>query len=274
MASGALAYVERYGQADGMPVIYLHGAPGSPAEAELIAAAAAAQGIELWAIDRARLAPAAQGADYLAALAGLVAELSGGKRLPMIGFSIGAALALRVAARLKKEAGPLLLFSAAGPLDIPGAFEGMGAGAGVFRSARANGAGFALTVRGQAAMARFAPRLLRHLLFAGADASDQAFAATPEGRAILARIFASAWRGGGRAYRRDLVAYVEPWSHELSDITSPVSLWHGSADTWAPVAMARGLAERLPHAQLHVGGKGHYTTLIGEAATALAVTLR
>lgn len=259
-----------FGPRDGTPALYFHGAPGAPVEAELIAGVAEQQGVALCAVSRADIPFGGGSADYLDRLAEVVARLDGGRRLPILGFSIGAALALRVAARLKADAGPLLLLSAAGPLDVPGAFDGMGAGARVFRSAQAGGAGFAMTVAAQALLARRAPGLLRRMLFAGAASSDRALAASPDGQALLARIYAGAWAGGGHAYRRDLTAYVEPWAADLDAVTAPVELWHGTDDNWAPVAMARGIARRLPAARLHEAEGGHYATLIAQAPRALA----
>jgi pimeloyl-ACP methyl ester carboxylesterase len=271
--AAAETVIERFGTRGSTPVLYLHGVPGAAVEAQLIASAAAARNIELWAVNRAHLAPETTSAAIVDRLANAVLELGCGQRLPILGFSIGAALALRVASRLGADAGPLFLLSAAGPLDRPGAFDGMGAGARVFRSAQRNGAGFRLTVAGQAFLAAHAPGLLARLLFAGADASDRSFAGTAEGQAALKRILAGAWADGGRSYRRDLAAYVEPWSHELCRITSRVELWHGAGDTWAPPDMARGLAQDLPDARLHKAAGGHYTTLIGRAPEALTAAM-
>jgi len=266
-------FIKRFGRIGGVPVLYFHGSPGAALEAELIAPAAIRHGVELWAIDRALLAGTAGSDDHVGRLAELVSHLQGGSGLPMLGFSIGAALALRVAARLGKQAGPLFLLSAGGPLDRPGALDGMGAGARVFKAAQADGAGFALTIGLQARMARHFPAMLQRLLFAGADDADRAFAATPAGRALLTGSLAKAWDGNARGYRADLMAYVAPWSDELRAISSPVRLWHGSRDTWAPIAMGRDIVERLANGTLHMGPDGHYTTLINNAPAALAAAL-
>lgn len=261
--------IRRFGRVGGVPLLYFHGSPGAALEAELIATAASRHGVELWAIDRAKLAITGRSDDYLSRLAKLVSHLQAGRLLPIVGFSIGAALALRVAARLGRDAGPLFLLSAGGPLDLPGAFDGMGAGARMFKLAQANGSGFALAVAVQAVLARRAPALLQRLLFAGASLSDGAFAASVAGRAQLTQILAQAWAGDAQAYRQDVLAYVAPWSAELDAVRVPVSLWHGSEDNWAPIAMAHALAERLGSVDLHIGSEGHYTSLITQAPAAL-----
>jgi pimeloyl-ACP methyl ester carboxylesterase len=263
--------VEAFGRAGGTPVVYLHGTPGAAGEASLLADAASVAGVELLALRRRDVAPDASGPAYLDALAAAVRDLSGGAPAALLGFSIGGALAVRVAARLGAAAGPVLLISAGGPLDRAGAFDGMGGGAAVFRAARANGCGFRLTVAAQARLARHAPSLLRALLFAGADPGDRALSRRPGMRAVLDRAFADAWAGGGGGYARDLLAYVEPWSAELGEVRAPVPLWHGAADRWAPIAMARDLATRLPGARLTELGGGHYATLLAAAPAALQI---
>lgn len=268
--SGSGSFIQRFGKPGGRPVVYLHGAPGAPAEAAIIGSAAVDAGVELWAVARAQVAPDRQGEAYLVCLAELIRDLGAGDRLPLLAFSIGAAIALRVAARLGEEAGPLFLVSAAGPLDVPDVFEGMGAGARVFRSAQTDGLGFALTIRMQTLMSRHLPGLLRSLLFAGTDSCDRAFAATPEGRKLLGCVYAQAWAHGGASYRRDLLAYVESWSPELARVRAPVELWHGRADQWAPVGMAGSLAGALPSARLNLCDAGHYTTLLAAAPAAMS----
>lgn len=270
MAGQHHSCVELYGRPGGRPVVYLHGVPGAALEARLIEAAAHAQDIELWAIDRRRVASGLDGDAYLSALSELVLGLGGHRRIPLLGFSIGAAFALRIASRLGGDAGPLLLMSAAGPLDVPDAFDGMGGGARVFRLARKNGAAFDRLVSFQALLARRAPNLLRRLLFAGADASDRRFAEALQGD-LLSDVFGEALANRGAGYRRDLLTYVSDWSRELARVTARVEIWHGGADLWAPVGMAHAIAERLVvRPRLHLGTEGHYTTLVTHAPAALA----
>jgi pimeloyl-ACP methyl ester carboxylesterase len=267
MAQRQTDCVQTFGDPRGRPVIYFHGTPGSPAEAELIASAASEAGVRLLAVDRAQIAPHAAGEDYLMALKATVVGACGGERVPILGFSIGAALALRVASRMGGRTGPLLLFSTAGPLDLPGAFEGMGGGARIFRAAQAGGRMFDIAVAGQSLLAARAPDVLRRMLFAGAEASDEAFAASPGGRALLKGVLRQSLGHATAGYRRDVLTYVEAWSGELERVEGPVSLWHGARDTWAPLAMAHTVAKRCG-ASLSVLEAGHYTTLIAGAAEA------
>ena len=110
-------------------------------------------------------------------------------------------------------------------------------------------------------------RLLRHspdhflaLLFRNAPASEHALLASPPHRSAILQALRDSLPTP--AYRSALQAYVKPWSHFLERVRCPVTLHHGSADTWAPPAMSEALAARLPDATLVTHpGLGHYATL-------------
>jgi len=81
-------------------------------------------------------------------------------------------------------------------------------------------------------------------------------AATPEARHVGLRIefeaVADALRQGTRGAVQELAVSRPPWPFPLSEIKTPVHLWHGARDTNGPIAIARRLARELPHASLHV----------------------
>ena len=51
---------------------------------------------------------------------------------------------------------------------------------------------------------------------------------------------------------QELALIQRPWPFSLSEVKTPVHLWHGALDTNAPIAIARRLARELPDATLHV----------------------
>ena len=51
---------------------------------------------------------------------------------------------------------------------------------------------------------------------------------------------------------QELALIRPPWPFPLSEVTTPVHLWHGALDTNVPIASARRLASDLPNATLHV----------------------
>ena len=81
-------------------------------------------------------------------------------------------------------------------------------------------------------------------------------AAAPEAKHAGLRIefeaVADALRQGTRGAVQELALSRPPWPFPLSEIKTPVHLWHGARDTNAPIAIARRLARELPAATLHV----------------------
>jgi len=81
-------------------------------------------------------------------------------------------------------------------------------------------------------------------------------AAAPEAKHAGLRIefeaVADALRQGTRGAVQELALSRPPWPFPLSEIKTPVHLWHGARDTNAPIAIARRLARELPDATLHV----------------------
>jgi pimeloyl-ACP methyl ester carboxylesterase len=69
---------------------------------------------------------------------------------------------------------------------------------------------------------------------------------------------ADALRQGTRATVQELALLRRPWAFALSEVKTPVHLWHGMLDRNAPIAHARRLARELPSATLHIGdSSGH-----------------
>ncbi len=68
----------------------------------------------------------------------------------------------------------------------------------------------------------------------------------------------------------DLIASVNRWGFELSEIAVPISIWHGDQDRIVPPSHARWLAAHIPGADLHLlEGEGH----ISPVATPLPTIL-
>lgn len=223
-----------------MTPFYLHGLPGGPEELSLAGSPNA-----LPCLDRS-------GGDDA-----IVARLAGAGPLHLIGFSLGAALALRLAARL--PVAQLTLISPAAPLTLGNFLPDM-AGAPVFRAARRPWLLRALTAL-QAAGFQNAPARSLQALFHNAPAADLALLSAENQRLLL-----TAYRrcvGQDRAkYLAELIRYVQPWDDVLPRISAPVTLWYGADDTWSPPAMAQALARALPQTRLHLLPQmGHYSTL-------------
>ena len=88
------------GDPAGPLTIYFHGAPGAPSELAIFEAPARACGLKLMCWDRFALDAALTGPAYFAALAAAVRAVAGAQQVNLIGFSIGAFIALRISQML------------------------------------------------------------------------------------------------------------------------------------------------------------------------------
>jgi pimeloyl-ACP methyl ester carboxylesterase len=87
-------------------------------------------------------------------------------------------------------------------------------------------------------------------------------AATPESAHAALRVeyeaVTDALWPGTRAAAQETAITKRPWPFPLSEVKTPVHLWHGELDRNAPIAFARRLAAELPDATLHVSdSSGH-----------------
>lgn len=236
--------------------IYFHGIPGSADELRL----AGVDPAHFLAPNRGLIAIGKSGAEYFDALAENVGNL--GPTLHLVGFSLGAAAALQVAARLAGQVVKIDLIAAAAPPEL-GDFLHLAAGGAVFRMAANRPKRFAALVRAQSLLARHAPGLLGRALFANAAGADRDLARDPAFRSAIASILRTGLGSDPAGYHREISAYVAPWADLLASVTAPVTLWHGDADNCSPPPMAEALRLALPNAIAvhHLSGLSHYSTL-------------
>ena len=250
------------GASDGPLAVYFHGAPGGPQEALRFDDAARQAGVRLALADRVRIAPGETGEAYWAALAGAVDHLAAEGPVSLVGFSIGAFAALQVAGRIRTPPCSVDLVSAAGPLESGDFLDAM-AGAPVFRLARVPRGVFAAVVAAQGALVRLIPDTVVRTLFQGVTGAEAALAGDRAFRAEVAGLLALSYGADRDGFVRDLQLYVQPWAGSLAQLRGPARLWHGSADTWTPPAMAERLVQLLPQGSglAGVAGQGHFSTL-------------
>lgn len=69
-------------------------------------------------------------------------------------------------------------------------------------------------------------------------------------RRIIARVHAEAVRDSIDGWLDDVMALGSSWGFDLSDIKSPVLLWHGVEDKYSPASHAKWLAKKIRTADL------------------------
>lgn len=243
-----------FGDLDGSPVIYTAGTPVSGLGGRTYDESARAAGLRWISPDK----PGYGGSDYqrdrtvtgwggdLAALAGHL----GLDRFALVGESGGGPFTLAAAHRLSGRVSVAALIASAG-------------GQHKSRAERASQQG---RIRFYGWLARNAPVLnavpltvMRWSLTIPAwreRALRREMAKTPEAKHAGLRIefeaVADALRQGTRATVQELALIRPPWPFPLSEVKTPVHLWHGARDTNAPIANSRYLVRALPDATLHV----------------------
>ena len=275
-----LTYAE-FGQADGLPVLYFHGAPSSRLEPLFLGDEAwARQGLRVIAPDR----PGMGGSDFQPGRTFLdwpkdvvaLADALGLARFAVLGNSGGAGYVLVCAARIPERLRAAVIVSGGWRMDAP--------------EARA----LPFMNRLVLVLAARAPWLLRLLLMGMGSVAqgerekelaqmkrrmppaDYAAFAEPGRLEAFGQMMRACLRQGTRGAAWDLGLYVRPFGFALAEIALPLTLFHGARDCNSPLALVRRLARELPQARLITyPDDAHLSTLcnhLAEYAQALRET--
>lgn len=182
--------------------------------------------------------------------------------LTLVGFSIGAMAAIKIAAARPDRIRRLTLISLAAPLSLEDFLPDM-AGKPVFELAINHPWMLKVLTHVQGFSFRIAPRLLLRKMFENCGTSEKALLRDSRFRSIILRGMLNSYCTRPKRYNAFLQAYVNEWSASLQSITCPVEIWHGNKDTWSPPAMATRLQEEIPATcKVHWVEDGeHYSTL-------------
>lgn len=255
-----LAYAE-YGDPQGVPVFFFHGLP-SCRLMHPDAEESRALGVRLLTVDRPGFGrsdpkPGRTLLDWANDVSDLADSL-GRHQFALVGPSGGGPFVAACAYSLAPRITAAAILGGSGPLDAPGALDGMAAERRI---------GYTLAQRAPALLPlmvrlRGDPRRDPEKFFAGYTRhnppSDQALLARPEVRQMFLASYREATRQGIDAFAHELRLVAQPWGFRLQGIRAPVTLWHGDADNSTPIGMARAMAEAIPHASLRIlPGEGH-----------------
>jgi pimeloyl-ACP methyl ester carboxylesterase len=245
-----------FGDADGIPMFYLHGSFGSRLEGRLTHPSALHRHVRVIAPDRpgfglSQYRPNARLLHFAGDLTELADHL-GLDRFSMMGVAGGGPFALACAHQLGSRLRALALVSSTGPHDRPGALSGMDLRVRLMLHTLPRRLPW-LVRRMQERIARLADRDPAGLLRQASGtlpSSERASLASPE----IAEIFMDAayegFRSGVHGVVDELRLLAEPWDFTLESIEAPVFLWHGETDRVNPVAMAHALAREIAKSQL------------------------
>jgi pimeloyl-ACP methyl ester carboxylesterase len=242
--------------------VYFHGLPGSGDELALFDGKPNAKLAEVFVPTRDDNRTGIDREAYMDSIASQIEARFPDGPIHLIAFSLGAFIAIHIAARLKDRVAKIDLVSAAAPLELGDFLKDM-AGEAVFETARSSPFRFKLLVKLQSWAARWIPRILFKAVFANAAGQDRELAADPAFQKGIAAIMGHSLGRNSHAYRSEIAYYVGGWAATLSAVTQPVTLWQGDADNWTPPAMADALQRALPNvcSRRDLKGLSHYSAL-------------
>ncbi|SFR56330.1 Pimeloyl-ACP methyl ester carboxylesterase [Halogeometricum rufum] len=241
-----VAYAE-YGDPEGVPVVFLHGTPGSRRLAALFDDAARRAGVRVLAIDRpgyGRSSPwPGRTLRDTGAFVTAVLDDAGVTRAGVVGFSGGGPHALAVAATHGERVRRVDVVAGAVPPSLASSKPA------ALRAFEVLAAATPTLARGLARVqswvaARASPSAVVSQYTAdGADVPDDV-------AELVRRDFVEAFARHRSGFVAETRLLSSEWDVAVESVTVPVRFWHGDRDTNVPVAGARRLADRLPNATL------------------------
>lgn len=252
-----------YGKSGGVPLLFFHGTPGSRLFNRFENASWIEKfGIRIITPERPGYglsdpAPARKIEGWAKDVESLV-DFLGVNRFHVAGGSGGGPFALACAIQMPARVLSTTLVSSGGPPEAMRSSKDMQAGNRVIFF-----------------LAQYAPFLLKRLLASTAKGlskrpekfMERTLAKFPEcdrrivanqNREDLLSHLSEAFRQGVDGTYFDTLLVARPWGLDLDRISVPVFMWHGTADTLAPVSAARALSKLIPGCETHfIAGAGH-----------------
>lgn len=257
-----------------MPVLMLHGTPGSRFKFSSTDETARRLGLHIIAPDRwsygGTAAPAHPSLGEFAHWIGMVMTALGHDRFAVGGISGGGPYTAAVASLLPERVTAAALISPVGLVaDARAAREVDLFHRFCFDRLPNSPRAIAAIFRLYEIAVRRAPSLAANLTVLRAPKPDKLIMADPGTRARLLRTFAEGLRHSAHGPAIDLSLFREIASLQLERITAPAHVWIGTRDTNVPVTAAMRLASRIPNATLtvlpdegHLWAAKHYDEIL------------
>lgn len=180
----------------------------------------------------------------------------------VIGFSLGAMAAIKIAAQHHNKVSMMSLIAPAAPLELGNFLPGM-AGRVVFQTASRSALQFRALTALQKISVRLSSKFVIQSMFKGSPESEAALLQHSDFKESLLAGFKDSYGKNQKAYRSEIHDYMKSWAYHLESINCPVKIYHGASDNWAPVDMAYALKDKIPSKVdvIEYRGLGHFSTL-------------
>lgn len=263
-----LAYAE-FGNADGSPLMYFHGAPSARLEPLFVGDETWSRlGLRVIAPDRPGMGlsdpqPDRGFSDWPKDVAAL-ADALGLLQFSIIGYSGGAAYAAACAARIPERLRSVAIVSGGWRMDWPEARENL---SGVFRLVQflARRAPFVLRLllKGMAASSQGDPQKELARMKNRFPAPDYEALAKPGRIEALGQGVRESMRQGTKGPAWDMQLYVREFDFRMDEVRMPLTFFHGEDDVNVPIALVRRVVSELPNARLiSYANEAHLSTLV------------
>jgi pimeloyl-ACP methyl ester carboxylesterase len=265
LADGRRLAFTATGPQDGVPVIYCHGAIGTPIDATIdLQRITRALGVRYIAPSRPGIggSDASPGRTVLD-FADDIRELADSldlKRFSVVGVSAGGPYALALAYRLRGRVGRVAVCSSLSPLGPPHTTPGVQRRVRFALGLLAQRPGLCRAI-GDTVLPAVAqrPELVNRVISAHAAPAERARLADGSERTAASDSFLDATRSGVGGLVDDYLTYAGGWDFPLAEVYNEVHLWHGAGDPLVPVEHALQLAAVLPRCQVFIDpDEGHH----------------
>ena len=252
-----------YGAPEGLPVIVLHGTPGSRMLFESTDAVARKMGFRIVAPDRAGYG--LSDPHHHASLKDTAYDIQalanglGINRFFLVGFSGGGPHALAAALLMRDRIQQVALISPVGLVSDTENVSMSSLHHFIFTYLGNSPMAAHAYFQGVRSMVTWFPHSADHLVTQYATRADRAILDQYGLRHSLGTSMREGLTRSVEGAVQDLRLYCGSWELALHRLETPVSIWQGSEDTIVPPEAAYRLAEVLPNCRLEVlEGMGHY----------------
>jgi pimeloyl-ACP methyl ester carboxylesterase len=257
------------GDPDGYPIFLMHGTPGSKNGPKPRPIVLHRMGIRLISYDRPGYGGShplpgrsvAHAADDVRA----IADHLGIDKFAVVGRSGGGPHALACAAKMPDRVTSTAALVSFAPSNADGLdwYEGMAQqNVTDYTKADIEFSDLMEDVKKRAYDMRDDPESLVRLIDAALCTTDRRVIDDRALRRLITDSYKVAVRKGPDGWLDDTAALRHPWGFSLGEIVTPVLLWHGEEDMFAPRSHTLWLGQQIPHAQVRIQPKaGHFAAV-------------
>lgn len=252
-----------YGNQNAPLIFYFHGAPGSVEDGKWFDEIANSVGLGICAINYLSF-----GGQYIEKSAQIIKDKSQDKRPIIIGFSIGAMVAIKVQKSLNNTA-DLYIISPAMPLNDYKIAKKM-AGFVVFDNAKNNKIILDILILISSIIAKIAPKFLINSIFDSAPKIEKELFVKPDFIQNQISAMENAFINHPNSYKKLIIEYANWNGYELDEINLK-EIHQGNIDNWAPIKL---LQNAIPNHDIIIHDKkGHFSTLLAAMEKILQSTI-